>query len=440
MMKMHETVKYLAMLMLLTGMVLLGSPSVLADAPRGSNGADEGVQRPTALYLTWQQDPTTTMTIQWHTEGPDEEVILEYGPVDGDTLDQVEGDSHPMVYSDRHIHTVELTGLEPDSEYRFRLYREERGQSSRFYSFRTMPATADERPIIFAAGGDTRQRQSWMEQTNREAMKFDLDFIVWGGDYAYADGREDRVHLWYEWFDAYKNTLVTDEGRVVPVLLAIGNHEVVGGYYWNRDDVDRDNYTPTDEYREKLAPYFFNLFAYPGQPGYGTMDFGDYMSIILLDSDHVNLVAGKQTEWLKEQLEQRTHVPHVFPVYHFAAYPSARPTHFGVARLIREHWHPVFDQHDNIRVAFEHHDHTYKRTVPIRHGKEDEDGIVYIGDGAWGVRLREIHDVDETWYLERAEAIRHFILVTIEGESQEYQMYDADGNLIDQYVPRPLAR
>ncbi|MFA9478853.1 fibronectin type III domain-containing protein [Phycisphaerales bacterium AB-hyl4] len=392
------------------------------------------VQKPAALYLTWQRDPTTTMTIQWHTEGPDDEVMIEYGPRGGEDLSRTEGVSHPMVFSDRHIHTVELIDLEPGSNYRFRIYRSEQGQSSRFYAFRTMPAEAD-RPIRFAAGGDTRTRKAWMEQTNRQAVRYDLDFIVWGGDLAYADGREENLYRWYEWFEVNYNTLIDEDGRVVPIIVGIGNHEIRGGRY-RGEGRGEEGYEDTDAFREDIAPYYFNLFAFPGHPGYGTLDFGDYMSIILLDTDHAGPVHGKQASWLEEELTDRQDVPHLFPVYHIPAYPSARDFSEYVSGRVRQHWVPLFEQY-GIRVAFENHDHTYKRTVPIRNNEEHEDGIVYIGDGAWGVGLREVHSVEDTWYLTRAESVRHLILVTIQDQSQDYKVINEDGDLIDHYIPRP---
>ncbi|MFA9478108.1 fibronectin type III domain-containing protein [Phycisphaerales bacterium AB-hyl4] len=394
--------------------------------------ASEPVQTPLALYLTWQQDPTTTMTILWHTEDEDDPAVLKYADGDEENWQRIEPTSHPMTFSDRHIRTAELTGLEPGSSYRFRIFRDERGQSSPFYSFRTMPADASE-PIRFAAGGDTRHRQRWMEQTNRVAMQYDVDFMLWGGDLAYADGREDRLDRWYEWFDANLNTLIDDDGRVVPVVLAIGNHEVRGFTYYG-DDRGRDAYEDTDEFREAIAPYFYNLFPFPGHPGYAVLDFSDYMSIFLLDSDHSGPIEGQQTSWLEEQLDQRSDVPHVFPIYHSPGFPSHRDYNRTIARNVREHWVPLFERH-NLTVVFENDDHTYKRTVPIRDEQEHPEGVVYIGDGAWGVDVRTVHPVDETWYLQRAESIRHLILVTIQDRQQDFKIISEDGKLIDHYIP-----
>jgi acid phosphatase type 7 len=101
---------------------------------------------------------------------------------------------------------------------------------------------------------------------------------------------------------------------------------------------------------------------------------------------------------------------------------------------VRQHWVPLFEHH-NIRLVFESHDHAYKRTHPIRNGVVADNGIVYMGDGAWGVGVREIgreHD-EPAWYLAQAASVRHFILVRLEGEAIYAETIDEDGNVIDRW-------
>lgn len=390
---------------------------------------------PPALYLTWQRDPTTTMTVQWHQEEHDPSTTLVYAPAGSDDFREASYTRRPMAYINRPVYTAELTGLEPGSDYTFRIKRNQRGASSPLLRFRTMPATADERPIRIAVGGDVHHRYEWMARVNLEAARFDPDFIVWGGDLAYADGREDRIDRWHSFFRAMNDTLIDEDGRVIPIVVGIGNHEVLGYQYWGADR-GRDAYEDTDEYRKSIAPYFYTMFAFPGHPGYGVLDFADYMSIVILDTDHSGPIEGAQTEWLRETLAARIDVPHLIPVYHYPAFPSVRNFNGAIPTRIREHWVPLFDEH-RVRIAFENHDHTYKRTVPIRHGREDPDGVVYIGDGAWGVGTRQTHDPLETPYLESALSERHFILLTIKSEAQDLKVINEHGRLIDHHISRP---
>lgn len=78
---------------------------------------------------------------------------------------------------------------------------------------------------------------------------------VWMGKYGFG------------WFDVIKNTMIHDDGRVVPIVVGIGNHEMkryVGGNQWYSFEGSISPFEPTYEWRSANAPYFFQLFAFPG--------------------------------------------------------------------------------------------------------------------------------------------------------------------------------
>ena len=423
-------------------LVLVGA-TIPGDDYRGSYSDN---YEPVGLFLTWQQDPTTTMTIDWHTE-PDDvaESVLYYKKKGSDEWYSLPASQHRFPYSDRTIHRVELTGLEPASYYRFRT-----GEFERVLKFRTMPREIY-RPLRFAAGGDTSHGERFREM-NLVAMQYDLDFIVWGGDMAYADAREDRLYRWINWFERVREDLITDEGRVIPIILAIGNHEMIDHHYpMGNSSMAREGLEveimnkmrkgtmeeSTREWREKNAPYFYNLFAFPGHPGYGVLDFGNYLSLISLDSAHSNLIGGRQTQWLEEVLKSRKGTPHLIPFYHKHAYPSYRVQPGGTpnqiwSEQVLQYWVPLFEKY-GVRVALENDDHTYKRTYPMLNNKIDPSGIVYIGDGAWGVRAREPRTPVEVWYLKRSAQENHAIIVTLHGPHQHFLIVNHNGEIIDEY-------
>jgi acid phosphatase type 7 len=376
---------------------------------------------PPALYLTWQRDPTRTMTIHWHTTEPDAESKVQFRKRGDTNWHAVAGSAQPMPHSDRLIHTVELTELEPQTDYRFRF-----GTNSTAYKFRTMPADLA-RPIRFIAGGDLYHEKNWMDQMNALAARFDPAFVMIGGDLAYANEKAEQVGRWYTLFDSWKKFAVAPDGRLIPLLVTIGNHEVRG--YWYQ--------TPAE------AATFYRLFSMPGPRGYGSLDFGDYLTVFLLDSWHTHPVGGEQRAWLEARLAQRQHVPHLIPLYHVAAYPSARPFDGGesgpISAAIREHWSPLFEQY-GVRLVFENHDHTFKRTHPIRAGKIHPEGVVYLGDGAWGVHLRKTHPVESTWYLARTGTIRHFHLVTLYADQRHVLAINDKGEIFDELYQRANCR
>ena len=105
----------------------------------------------------------------------------------------------------------------------------------------------------------------------------------------------------------------------------------------------------------------------------------------------------------------------------------------SVGTSIRKHWVPSFDAY-HLTAAFENHEHSYKRTVPILNGEIDPKGVMYIGDGGWGVdKPRKPRHVDQKWYLANAISARHFLFVVVEQGKQTVEAINSDGVIIDQF-------
>lgn len=411
-----RTQKLRLMAIAMVGVSCLTLGDVRAAGSTASAVGDAKPFDPPAVYLTWQHDPTTTITIQWHTLGARDDVV-EYQRLDERKWHTTLGSHHPLPHSDRIVHVAELTGLEPGTDYRFRF-----GENSVAFTFRTMPQDA-QRPIRFVVGGDTMEPFDFLDEgfeaTCRLAARQDPMFAVIGGDIAYANGAPKLVKRWYRWLAGWKKYMVTSDGRLIPLLVAIGNHEVQGQY----------NQTP------EKAPFFYSLFALPNPQGYHVVDFGRYMSVIVLDSEHTHPIDGGQTDWLSRTLAKRQEVPHVFVAYHVPAYPSVRKFDNRVSAKVREHWVPLFERF-GVDVVFEHHDHAYKRTFPIRNNAFDERGVLYLGDGGWGVMPRRPR---ERWYLAKTASTRHFILGRIHGRSRSFLAIDGQGHVIDEVHQSPKA-
>jgi hypothetical protein len=384
-----------------------------------SFSAAAGLYDPISVYLTWQRDPSTTMVVQWITGLDRTTDRIEYRKKSETDWKGVAGthvqmpDKWPYL-----IHRVELEALEPKTVYEFRA-----GSDSKVFAFRTMPAEHSE-PITFVVGGDIyHDGIQFVEQTNRQAAKLNPHFALLGGDIAYADDRKGanskKIPRWLEWLASWKNQMVTSDGLLIPMIAVIGNHDTFG----------RFNQTV------EKAPYFYSFFAMPGPQGYNVLDFGRYLSIVILDSGHTHPISGKQTDWLRETLKNRTKIRHKFAIYHVSSYPSVRKFEGKHNAPIRHYWHPVFEEF-GIQAVFEHHDHTYKRTFPIRNGKVDPKGVVYLGDGAWGVaKPRTPRKPLSAWYLAKTASARHFIAVKVHPDGHRYfTAIDHQGMVIDEYT------
>jgi hypothetical protein len=308
------------------------------------------------------------------------------------------------------VRSAVLEGLSPDATYAVAVAPVAPRDGEPVAIFRTAPATL-ERPLRFSVGGDMYGSRFVMDAMNRRCAAEDSSFAVLGGDLAYANGI--AAERWYDWVDSWAENARTAEGRLVPMVVAIGNHET-------RRGVDG---TP-----EERAPFFYSLFTLPDGLPYYALDFGEYLSILLLDSNHSVPTSGEQAAWLEAALTARADRPHLFAAYHRPAY--------GTAKVADEHvlrdFVPLFDRFD-LDVAFEHDHHTYKRTHRLRAGAIDPEGTLYLGDGAWGQPPRAVPQPDEVWYLAEAQSVNHLILVTLEGAELGTVALTAEGDVIDRW-------
>lgn len=351
-----------------------------------------------AIYLSWYDDPATTMTIQWHT------------PLDGSLALQMNGKTYPdesHLFSTEPIliHTVHLRDLAPDTEYSFQIGKEQ-------YSFKTAPSELS-KPLKFAIGGDMFLSTGLFRKMSHVVVEQDPLFAVLGGDLAYAINNPSLFAAspekqWRKFLAEWTKTMKTESGRLIPFLLVPGNHDL---------SVKRND-------------LFFSLFAFPEKKLYRAIDFASTIRLVLLDTGHLTPVAGPQTEWLSKTLAERAEIPHLFAVYHVGAYPSFYSYESRGARNVRDHWCPLFDQYA-VQAAFEHHSHAYKKTYPIKANQKDPLGTIYFGDGCWGVKPRKPHNA---WYLEQAAAKNHVYLVEVTAQSATIRAIDAYGKLLEKTV------
>src|SRR5579864_5941077 len=102
----------------------LGGRLLGADAPAkpARKSGDDAPFQPSTLFLTWQRDPTTTMTIQWvGAIGETADSTIYYSkPQSSGWLAQPTA-LKPYPQTDLKVFRAELTGLAPGSDYQFRI-------------------------------------------------------------------------------------------------------------------------------------------------------------------------------------------------------------------------------------------------------------------------------------------------------------------------------
>jgi len=373
---------------------------------------------PRHVYLTWQGDTSTTITVNYQTmeeaetsavyydTKPRKEKISDYRFHATGTRHKIEG-----LEDGRTIHWAELTQLKPGNTYYFVAGDAKNGFTAE-RKFQTIPD--GHQKLRFVDGGDMGTGQA-LPVLLQQAARQEPNFAVVGGDIAYANDVLTNYTRWDIWLDAWQQCMVTPKGYTIPMVLAIGNHEVRGGAARSLTN----------------AAFYFRYFAQEHDRSYYSRKFGKNFAIYLLDTGHLTPHGGEQAAWVDAELEADRKFRHHFAVYHVPLYPAHRPYDGGGSVAGRNVWLPIFDKH-RLTTAFEHHDHVFKRTKLLRNNQPDSHGTLYLGDGCWGMGARTVGNV-RRWYEEKAASLQHFWLVDVSRSRVEYRAINKEGKIFDVY-------
>ena len=181
---------------------------------------------PDRIILTWTGDPSTTQAVSWRTDTSikvaEAEIALALPKARFDEgAETIKARTEKLELSDPakvvvHYHSVEFTGLKPDTLYAYRVGSENR--KSEWIQFRT--AKAEPEPFSFLYFGDAQNSVlSFWSRIIRAAYKKapHAAFSIHAGDLV-DSAHKDRE--WAEWFKA--------GGWIhssVPSIPVSGNHE-----------------------------------------------------------------------------------------------------------------------------------------------------------------------------------------------------------------------
>ncbi len=323
-------------------------------------------------YLSWVNDPKTTMVISWRTDRPGDG-LLEYG------YDTTYGFSK----SDTAVgtlHSIELDNLEPSSMYHYRVSSSsgEMGVDNTF-------STAIDRyePFEFVAYGDTRTNDGDRASVVARIIEIDPDIVFNTGDLV-EDGTLDNQ--WRVWFSTDQDIL-----DHIPYFVAIGNHEM-------------------------NADLYFDYWHFPGNETWYSIDYGNAHFICL--STETNIY-GEQREWLETDLATASqYVEWIFVFFHRPPYSSGD---HGSDLYIREAWCCLFETY-GVDIVFNGHDHDYERGFV--------NGVYYIVTGGGGAPLRPVGWSDWTIY---SEMTLHCCKVSMDSLLLYLEAIKPDGTVFDSF-------
>lgn len=373
--------------------------------------------------VQWFADPCHQAEIRWIQNQPPKDgdgFAVGYRIVGQKDYQWQNAASQPFAATKRTVFSASLSSLQADTVYEFAI-RSSKNQEGNpdSWKFRTSPEKF--RPIHFVIGGDMYHKRSLLDAMNANCGKQDPLFAALIGDLAYSNNRD--AARFCEWIDSWTDHARAPDGRLIPMVVCIGNHEV-----------DGHEYTPEKgNPGAAAATEFYSLFKmrHNGQRHVSSynVDFGDYLSLHLLDSGHTQRIS-EQVDFIKESLEARKNTRFVFAAYHRPAWGTGcKPD----AAEIQKNWTPLFEK-SGVDAVFEHDHHTYKRTWPITAGKrDDEHGLPHLGDGAWGVDVRKPAPAEvakRTWLAHQAPE-NHLIRVDLREKGFTAAAKTADGKTFD---------
>ena len=346
---------------------------------------------PWAIHLSWQHDPATTMTIMWRTEPGVEESLVEYG-LTPEYGQEASGTcfSYTALRQEIVWHVVELTDLSPNTTYHYHCGAP--GYWSDDYTFTTAPLSDDFRDSFnFAVFGDSRGGYSINGQILEAVKERGVRFAIFVGDFTNGAGQYE-----YDlWFKGAGDSLAS-----LPFMPVHGNHEMM-----------RETY--------------FEQFALPGNEMWFSYDYGPIHFVHLLS--HTEDYALKQRGWLLEDLKGATQ-PWKIVVAHHPAY-SAGGGH-GCTDFVLDHWVDLFDRF-HVDLYFCGHDHNYERTWPIKGGRIDAEGTVYVVTGGAGAPLVE---AGRDWWTAVSESVYHYCIVDVQPSLLRVTAFRLDGTVLDRFT------
>lgn len=395
---------------------------------------------PCQLYATLTEDAATSVIINAHTHQSYERLLLQYDVKSFVEKNEkfryaVETEVFQPFYSEsigkRNVHSVQITDLSPETYYTMRLVHE--GKVIKEFTYKTLPDENSETPIIIATGGDVGLTQVAVNVT-RIVTEYNPDVLIIGGDIAYDNGMCNCYFAYDLYFKPF-NELNEKLGRLVPVIIGVGNHDI-------GRDILAGRFHPADKKGPRIIQYFphesvydengkvtSKLPAFEERKSYHYHKLGKVF-ILMPDTGMMTGYDGEQFEWMSAVTEAHKKNPKLV-FYHNPYYFGCADTHIykEAEEMHNKLWNPFFFKY-RFMTIFENDEHVFKKTYPLIEGEivapKGVHGTVFIGNGGWGTwphhcELKKPHGVYE--YIENSV---NFIIAVIDQKAGKikYSAYD----------------
>lgn len=325
--------------------------------------------------IMFGNNPSTEMTIGFdaYETGTQPELFYSTNPIDVNNLDNDFSQLPDTVINYHGMINcfVRLKNLLPEQVYYFAI--KDNSGISEVYTFETIADHNDTRLSIIG-GGDSRSNPTIRVMANEIIAKLHAHAVMFDGDF---NDNGNAPSQWQSWLDHWQFS-ISASNRITPIIPARGNHE-------NNNEM------------------MVYLFDTPEKVYYAKTFANDLLQITTLNSEIAMSSASDQTTWLKEQLENNNNTWKVAQ-YHRPMRPHVKQKREGSVQYA--YWSNLFYQY-GVDAVLEGDSHTAKTTWPIipcsggfdcEEGfkRDDNNGTVYLGEGAFASPLRANNDV-KSW-------------------------------------------
>jgi hypothetical protein len=423
------------------GGIIFGTASLSSSIVRSFQMTDFcPVGPPCHLYATLPEDTSSAVFINAHTHEMYEQLDLQY---DTDEYYQQSGELRNTAQTEsfklekierigkRRMHSAYLSELQPGTLYHIKLYYNNEYLTEAKY--KTLPDENSNEPIVIASGGDNGDTVLAYKMT-QDLAQHNPDVILSGGDIAYDNGMCTCYFAWDFFFKPYEE-LNKKLGRLVPLVFAVGNHDV-GVDHLSGRGVKVDAGGPLYMVYFPQHSRVVNNTVIGGVPpmeerkSYHYHKFGK-MLLMALDSGLVSHYEGEQDDWMRGVLEEHKDFYKIAD-YHYPTYPACPNFNADEGSEYRVNlWNPLFD-HYQFMTVFENHEHVFKKTFPIRNGMIDPKGTLFLGDGGWGTDGTSCNILQPGGVYDKLSVTEHFWLVEYNPSEGKifYTPFDQDHNEI----------
>jgi purple acid phosphatase-like protein/calcineurin-like phosphoesterase family protein len=369
---------------------------------------------PDHVILTWSEDPRTTQTIQWRTDGGVGKGIVRYREADSAEADYAEVVAETALIDDRllmndrytHRHTAVLRGLKPATAHLYSVGSPDNDSWSNEASFSTAPDRDAAFSFVYLGDIHCWQDEGRLIRTV-EARHPEAAFYTIAGDLT-------RTGLFRnDWDEVFEYARGVFDRK--PVAWALGNHDQPNGL---------GSWLPL-----ALAEFPRNGPAGVEPERNFSFCYGNALFLVL----DVETSPEIQAEWMEQELA-KTDATWRFAMFHFPAFaPSADPEY----EAIRCRWEKVFAKY-HLDLMLHGHVHYYLRTKPMRNGQAVEspaDGTIHLISLALPGRERSRSAREMPEYVEKSfSGGPWYQTFNIDGNRLAYRAYDAEGKVCDEFV------